>query len=43
MAQPAIAAPIVSVTSVAQLDEIAGAAKIHLDAEALAELDRASA
>ncbi|MGZ5037350.1 MAG: aldo/keto reductase [Usitatibacter sp.] len=43
MAQPSIAAPIVSVTSVAQLDEIAGAAKLKLDKEALAELDRASA
>ena len=43
MAQPAIAAPIVSVTSVAQLDEIAGAARLTLDGEALRELDRASA
>jgi len=43
MAQPAIAAPIVSVTSVAQLDEIAKAASVKLDKEALAELDRASA
>jgi len=43
MAQPSIAAPIVSVTSVAQLDEITCAAKVQLDAEALAELDRASA
>ncbi|MGZ5103623.1 MAG: aldo/keto reductase [Usitatibacter sp.] len=43
MAQPSIAAPIVSATSVAQLDEIAGAAKLKLDKEALAELDRASA
>jgi aryl-alcohol dehydrogenase-like predicted oxidoreductase len=42
MAQPSIAAPIVSVTSVAQLDEIAGAARLTLDGEALAELDRAS-
>ena len=43
MAQPSVAAPIVSVTSVAQLDEIAGSARLALDAEALAELDRASA
>jgi len=43
MAQPSIAAPIASVTSVAQLDEIAGAARLGLDAGALAELDRASA
>jgi len=43
MAQPTIAGPIVSVTSVAQLDEIAGAARLKLDREALAELDGASA
>ena len=43
MAQPTIAGPIVSVTSVAQLDEILGAAQLRLDAAALAELDRASA
>jgi len=43
MAQPSIAAPIVSVTSVAQLDEIAKAASVKLDKDALAELDRASA
>ncbi|HZZ94207.1 MAG TPA: aldo/keto reductase [Usitatibacter sp.] len=42
MAQPTIAAPIVSATSVRQLDEIAGAARLALDREALAELDRAS-
>jgi len=42
MAQPTIAAPIVSVTSVKQLDEILGAARLTLDPEALAELDRAS-
>jgi aryl-alcohol dehydrogenase-like predicted oxidoreductase len=42
MAQPSIAAPIVSVTSVMQLDEITGAATARLDPEALAELDRAS-
>ena len=43
MAQPTVAGPIVSVTSVAQLDEIARAASVKLDREALAELDRASA
>jgi aryl-alcohol dehydrogenase-like predicted oxidoreductase len=43
MAQPSICGPIVSVTSVAQLDEIAGATRVKLDREALAELDRASA
>jgi aryl-alcohol dehydrogenase-like predicted oxidoreductase len=42
MAQPSIAAPIVSTTSVAQLDEIARAATLELDAEALARLDEAS-
>jgi aryl-alcohol dehydrogenase-like predicted oxidoreductase len=42
MAQPTIAAPIVSVTSVAQLDEIARAAQVKLDREALAQLDEAS-
>jgi aryl-alcohol dehydrogenase-like predicted oxidoreductase len=42
MAQPSIAAPIVSATSVAQLDEVMGAARVRLDAAALAELDRAS-
>jgi aryl-alcohol dehydrogenase-like predicted oxidoreductase len=43
MARPSIAGPIVSVTSIAQLDEILGATRLKLDAEALAELDRASA
>ena len=43
MAQPSIAGPIVSATSIAQLDEIAGAARLALDREALADLDRASA
>ena len=42
MAQPTIAAPIVSVTSVAQLDGIAAAARLRLDAQALAQLDQAS-
>jgi aryl-alcohol dehydrogenase-like predicted oxidoreductase len=42
MAQPSIAAPIVSATSVAQLDEIARAATLVLDREALDTLDRAS-
>lgn len=39
MAQPSIAAPIVSATSVRQLDEIAAAARVRLPAEDLAELD----
>ncbi|HEX4779399.1 MAG TPA: aldo/keto reductase [Usitatibacter sp.] len=42
LAQPSIAAPIVSATSVAQLDDIAGAARIRLDEDALATLDRSS-
>ena len=42
MAQPSIAAPIVSATSVAQLDDIVGAARLRLDPASLAELDRAS-
>jgi aryl-alcohol dehydrogenase-like predicted oxidoreductase len=41
MAQPAIVAPIVSVTSIAQLDEIALAARVKLDAEALKDLGAA--
>lgn len=43
MAQPTIAAPIVSATSVAQLDEVMGAARVRLTTADLAELDRASA
>ena len=42
MAQPTIAGPIVSVTSVAQLDEIAKAASLRLDEATLANLDAAS-
>ena len=42
MAQPTIAAPIVSATSVKQLEEVMDAARLELDAGALAELDRAS-
>jgi aryl-alcohol dehydrogenase-like predicted oxidoreductase len=42
LAQPSIAAPIVSVTSVAQLDEIAGTAKVRLSKDDLAALDAAS-
>ena len=42
MAQPSIAAPIASATSVAQLDELMGAARLKLDRESLDELDRAS-
>lgn len=42
MAQPSIAAPIVSATSVLQLEESMGAARLALDADALAALDAAS-
>ncbi len=42
MAQRTIAAPIVSVTSVAQLDEIAAAATVRMNSEALDALDAAS-
>jgi aryl-alcohol dehydrogenase-like predicted oxidoreductase len=42
LAQPSIAAPIVSATSVGQLDDIAGAARLRLDKDALAALDGAS-
>ena len=43
IAQPLVTAPIASATSVAQLDELLAATRIELDAEALADLDRASA
>jgi len=43
MAQPGITAPIASATSVPQLAELAGAARLQLDAATLAELTAASA
>jgi len=43
MAQPGITAPIVSATSVAQWQELAGAATLALGAEQIAQLTRASA
>ncbi len=43
MARPSITAPIASATSVAQLDELVGAARLVLDAEAMKLIDRASA
>jgi len=43
MARPGITAPIASATSVAQLDELVGAARLELDAAAVARLDEASA
>jgi aryl-alcohol dehydrogenase-like predicted oxidoreductase len=43
MAKPAIAGPIASATSVAQLDELMGALRVALGADDSAALDRASA
>jgi aryl-alcohol dehydrogenase-like predicted oxidoreductase len=43
MTRPAVTAPIASATSLVQLDEIMAATRVVLDAEALQELDRASA
>jgi aryl-alcohol dehydrogenase-like predicted oxidoreductase len=43
MAKPAIAAPIASATSVAQITELMGALALKLTAEDVAELDKASA
>ena len=43
MARPGITAPIASATSVAQFEELAGAAALVLHAEALRRLDDASA
>jgi aryl-alcohol dehydrogenase-like predicted oxidoreductase len=42
-ARPSITAPIASATSVVQLDDLLAAARLTLDAEAIAALDRASA
>ncbi|MEO8485084.1 MAG: aldo/keto reductase [Betaproteobacteria bacterium] len=39
MAQPGVTAPIASATTVSQLDELMGAARLKLDAEALRTLD----
>jgi aryl-alcohol dehydrogenase-like predicted oxidoreductase len=43
MARPAITAPIASATSLVQLDELAQAARLHLDAASVTALDVASA
>jgi aryl-alcohol dehydrogenase-like predicted oxidoreductase len=43
IARPAITAPIASATSAGQLDELTAAARLPLDAEAIALLDEASA
>ncbi|MGA8033532.1 MAG: aldo/keto reductase, partial [Casimicrobiaceae bacterium] len=41
--RPGVTAPIASATSVAQLDELVGAPRLDLDAEAMRTLDEASA
>jgi aryl-alcohol dehydrogenase-like predicted oxidoreductase len=43
MARPAVAAPIASATSIAQLEELMGAARLSLDPAHIARLDQASA
>lgn len=43
IAQPAVTAPIVSATSIAQLDDLLDAAEIELSGDMLAQLDQASA
>lgn len=43
MARPGVTAPIASATSVEQLHDILGAARLELDADAVASLDAASA
>jgi aryl-alcohol dehydrogenase-like predicted oxidoreductase len=43
MAQPGVTAPIVSATSLQQLEDVMGAATLKLDARALDRLNRASA
>jgi len=43
MARPSITAPIASATTLAQLDELAGAMRLQLDGATLAALDQASA
>ena len=43
IARPGITAPIASATSVAQLDDLLGAVRLVLPADAIARLDAASA
>ena len=43
IARPSITAPIASATSLAQVDDLVAATKLKLDAEAIAQLDQASA
>jgi aryl-alcohol dehydrogenase-like predicted oxidoreductase len=42
MSRPSLASPIASATSLAQLDDLARAARLTLDAQVLALLDEAS-
>jgi aryl-alcohol dehydrogenase-like predicted oxidoreductase len=42
IARPGTTAPIASATSLAQLDELAGAVRLRLDPAAIGELDAAS-
>ena len=42
MARPSVTAPIASASNLAQLDELAAAARLKLDAATLRELDIAS-
>ncbi len=42
MERPAITAPIASATSIAQLDDLIGAARLRLDAEQMRLLEEAS-
>jgi aryl-alcohol dehydrogenase-like predicted oxidoreductase len=42
LSRPAVTAPIVSATSIAQLDELLASTRVELDAEALRALDEAS-
>ena len=43
MHRPSVTAPIASATTLVQLDELLGATRLALDADALGVLDRASA
>ncbi len=43
IARPSITAPIASATTLTQLDALVAATRLHLDAQAIAELDQASA
>ena len=43
IARPSITAPIASATSMAQLEDLVAATRLKLDADAIKELDAASA